>query len=718
MRRLLLACLFILTFTTHAQTNIPPRPVITPENAHQLTQIAQLGRGTILDVVFSADNQHLLVATTIGVWSYTLSDVSAEPTLTPYLFDGTVLFSPNAEWIAIDYPNGDINLINHNDKRVVKLEGQIQSPQDLLSFSPDSQFLLSRDKDGSLFLWDVTTGQLQYILSDERASSWQLDFSPDSKTLLTVKGEVIHSWDVQTGAWLREVVLKPNKRGEFHIRHIQFAPNGNTLVVMDGITTVFHFSAQTGAQQAIFRGRGWMGNNEVMAFSPRQGIFATAGGDIRLSSQGIGDTSIYVWDESLGNEPLLRLDGHHFTVAGLLFNRDGRYLASLGDDVIRIWDMSNGEMVGMIDHEEYRYKTSPDSRILVAGDPLDRLHIVDLTTLSTQVIEDVSPSEGAVFIHNFSPDGHILWVAVSHGYLALLGYDTTTWKLQYDIQANRPGYVFHHPTLPIILFPERYDRTSIVDLQTGESLDATLWEKGIITDLSALQFSQNGEWLIVEPIFSAYTMLVEMNTWQIVDIYKDMCCLSISPDNRLMLGIMNRMVILSERETGDFIHAFEGSAYQIHPDWRYVITKAGEDVAQLWDLQTGEALHQLPNIFSITRQMDANWQTIIHEVNPTRFEVWDVMTGQLRHTIHIPVGVMNTPVLSPDGRLVATIGTGGILRVWDLITGELLFIQPTIPIHLMTGLINPTHLPTIEFSPDGSLILIYGMGITQIWGVS
>jgi WD40 repeat protein len=73
-----------------------------------------------------------------------------------------------------------------------------------LEFSPDGKLLATGQGNGTLFLWDWTTGQPVRVISETLGTVFALSFSPDGRRLLTANGdsEIGAVWDVQTGRQL------------------------------------------------------------------------------------------------------------------------------------------------------------------------------------------------------------------------------------------------------------------------------------------------------------------------------------------------------------------------------------------------------------------------------------------------------------------------------------------------------------------------------------
>jgi WD40 repeat protein len=99
-----------------------------------------------------------------------------------------------------------------------------------------------------------------------------------------------------------------------------------------------------------------------------------------------------------------------------------------------------------------------------------------------------------------------------------------------------------------------------------------------------------------------------------------------------------------------------------------------------------------------------------------KVRLWDPVTGQpvgasLRVTTN--VGGVNGVAFSPDGKLLATAGSDGMVRLWNPRTG-----QPAgAPFHATASAMGGVN--GVAFSPDGKLLASAGSdGTARLWKVS
>ena len=208
-------------------------------------------------------------------------------------------------------------------------------------FSPDGETLISGGQDGTVLIWDVSTGKHKTLTDQEVDTELNthsnpkmvLIFNSDGNKLATGdKNGIIRLWDVST--WKEEQTLEGHVNA---ITSIDFSPDNRSIASTGKDGTVRLWDIDTGQQiQSI------SGDREIfwyVKFYPN---------GLPLATEVAGMNSLYysdiinLWDLRTG-EIIKTLSGHSRDITRLSFSDDGNTLAStsFSDATMLLWDLSS-----------------------------------------------------------------------------------------------------------------------------------------------------------------------------------------------------------------------------------------------------------------------------------------------------------------------------------------------------------------------------------------
>jgi WD40 repeat protein/serine/threonine protein kinase len=268
-------------------------------------------------------------------------------------------------------------------------------------FSPDNTTILSSSTDGTVRLWDLTTGQeiRQYPHDAEVYSAF---FSPDGQQFVSTSGSSVYVWDVTSG----DIVYQLEGHEDDTFSAV-FSPDGQTILSADGSGIIIQWDTTTGEQMRTLEGHEDLINSLAVSLD---GQYAASGdnsgviilwdlttGDavhtlsvnglvlnVAFSSDGktlassSSNTLITLWDVTTGNK-IRDFEGHTSTVNGVAFSDDGQTLVSSSDDgTLRVWNMATGSEIRRIHNTESTlvgidFNTDGETVVTGAGNGLVQL---------------------------------------------------------------------------------------------------------------------------------------------------------------------------------------------------------------------------------------------------------------------------------------------------------------------------------------------------------
>jgi WD40 repeat protein/uncharacterized caspase-like protein len=384
------------------------------ESLKQLTKMS--GRANLAyDVSFSADGTQLLTG------ARTRWDLRTGRGLrvTQFPLDKTYpQLSPDGRLIAVRRFNDPVATIVEaaTGRQLFKLtpsgdEGQI----DNLRFNRDSTMLVATYgprtdlaiKGGqmthrnSVKIWDLKNGtELRSLVTDDIPVN--ADFSNDGRVVTTISSfGGIALWDVQSGNKIRELTSSPMKAlsgmtlPQQTGRMPKNLPKNMPNIQMPNMAELAEM--MTNMMGTLAAGTGGTNKVSSIAFSPDNGVIATGGieskSNIDIAAMMTGATKpkkgsrqdpadlmkdlkveavgrVQLWDAASGQE-IGQLKGHGKAVTKVAFSRDGKLLATAGNDnTIKLWDVaSKRELRTLTGHTANvnSIDISPDNRLLASS---------------------------------------------------------------------------------------------------------------------------------------------------------------------------------------------------------------------------------------------------------------------------------------------------------------------------------------------------------------
>ncbi len=544
----------------------------------------------------------------------------------------------------------------------------------LVAFSPDAQTVVLRE---------VWTGKELHRMEVPDAWPQALAFAPDGKTLASAGRQVL-LWDVATGKEVRRLGTPAPL-----LKALAFAPDGNTVA---------------------------------------------AGGH---------GTAVRLWDVATGKE-LRALDGHGNNVFAMAFSPDGQLLAVASwDNTLRLWDVGAGKVLGVCkghEHWPLALAFSPDGKWLASGSWANTVRLWDVGT--AREVRSFHGHADSVLALAFAPDGKALVSAGKDRTVRV--WDVTTGK-------ERERDDTHARAVPC-LSVGRDGRLAVGD-QAGE-VEVWAWRPGgefrqvaggAYEAVFAAEFTADGK-SVVTVGQDGTTRTWDAATGKQVRVRKaGPGPLALSADGRVLTTCRAERkdsrtvygpIVLRDVATGKRLETFPGptgkSWWQLRPDGRVLAAASLADKEiSVWGLANGRCTHRFKaaegwwerqtgyipeglgalggmpgrtgdealagGLCGLTfsadgRSLAAGWDHAVH--------VWRLDTGRSLRPFEKAAGGEGqrggSVAFSPDGRTLATVGPDGVVRLWEVSTGQLRW--RTVPVARPCG--------ALRFSPDGRLLAV------------
>lgn len=382
---------------------------------------------------YSPDGQTLATGSidgTVKLWEVSTSRLL--DTLVERDSISSIIYSPDGKTLVTG-SNGsikfwDVNIVKLLSFLVVWHAGSVNS----LSYSPDGQTLATGSIDGTVKLWEVSTGKLLqtlvwYTNFDGRFGCTYciFSYSPNGQILATAGSQTndtpmhaspkqtVKLWETRTGKLLQTLTTKQM----YPITRIIFSPNGKTLVIIS-VDDISLLEVYTGKSLNTLTSTGDDHCCRISYNSDGQTL-ATA------SSSDRG--TVKLWEAQTGKLLQTLVVGID-QISGISYSPKDEILAIMGYcDIVKLWEVRTGKQI-VLEHtgsfSSLNY--SPDGQTLMTGCRDGTIKLWDAHTgkLLQKILAGRSDSVNSI---SYSPDGHTLTAGDKDGTVKL--WELRTGKL-------------------------------------------------------------------------------------------------------------------------------------------------------------------------------------------------------------------------------------------------------------------------------------------------
>ena len=530
-------------------------------------------------------------------------------------------------------------------------------------FTQRGDAIITASQDGTLKVWDGTTGALRRTLEDGTGWLGHIEFSPDGRWVVGFTGSHDGSgtqrpviWNWETG---EQIARLPG--GKTQVKWGSFSPDGRWLATAGEDNAVQIW--ETRSWRAVQRLEGHWAAVNVVAWRP----------DSRQLASGSDDKTICLWNIESGKLAAI-LPGHDGAVRALTYTTDGQSVVTAGDDATaRVWDVaSRKQVMTYFGHGKSIHSialSQSGSRILTSSFDETAMLWDAHAKLTRARWTDPRGNTWARFGHDSSR-----FMTNSGDDKTVTIWNTFTGEKLDSIQLDQQSLAFPgFSRTGDLLATSDEDDPFDVEVYALPSRKLRWRFHGHDAKVNYLDFSPSDSQLVTSSD-DGTARVWDLGSGKMSLVLKHPGAVNVGvfdPSGKTLLtGDSSGTVTTWDAVTGRALHVFAGHASGVFsaafsPRGGIAATGSTDQTARLWDTRSGQVISSLAHsAYVASVSFNPNGDLLLTGSYDGSAKIWEVETGSLIDNFEF--GETVDASFSPDGNLLGAAGIHGALSIWNL----------------------------------------------------